>query len=136
MESPWGMLPEQKRIADYTDMLAAELEKDLAGKKLGTRVNASPMYKNSGFIISLHCGNHSITVMVSGDREKQDGVVINRDWYIGHYQGSSSPDELRKAADVYDGLVEFLDEKFGKPASEHDNRSTYFTLLEQTAAAV
>lgn len=139
MDTQWGMTEEERRIADFTDSLASEIDRNLTEKDYA-KVTTYALDKNSGFMINLsYHDKHSMEVMVSRSREEKGKLTIDRFWGIspmGISTGgrASSADELRNAAQGYDQMTRYLNEKFGKPISEHDGRSIYRANLEETVA--
>jgi hypothetical protein len=139
METQWTMTEEEKMMANFTDNLATNIERALTEKEGHTRVKTYALDKNSGFIIGLNYNDkHYIELMISESRAERGKVIIDLFWGIRSIIGistrgkSSSPNELRSAAQIYEETIKVLDSKFGKPISEHDGRSIYKSNLEST----
>lgn len=92
--------------------------------------------KHTGFMISwIYNGKLGSELIVTESREDKKRVVIDRFWNIQpmgyRRQYGFSPEELRTAAKIYEGLTKILEREFGKPISEHDNGTIYEKHLEE-----
>ena len=131
---------ETKGMAGFTRDLGYEIETTLSKKGYDVDVSQCHLDGNDGFLITWNYhGKHSANVMISRNREADDeneliidrfhgirGVDIIRRGFV------STPTELRNAAQIYDEVTGLLENKFGKPISEHDGRSIYRSSLERT----
>ena len=139
MGNLWELPVDSKGMTGFTRKLGFDIENRLGERgygRLDVEVNYSDLDKSSGYILSWNYrGKHGAELMIT----KSDGgriLIIDRFWAIKPCQisrggVSSSPDELRSTAQIYDEIENLLDEKFGKPISEHDGRSIYRTKLEE-----
>ena len=139
MESPWGMTPYQKLVADFTDALANDIASILTGEYSNVDVGASPLDKNSGFMIMWeYAERHRAEIMVSKSREGEENALAVNEFVgvqpvvsFGRKIPPSMPYHLRTAAAIYEKVGELLSHKFGKPVSEHHGRIVYRAHLEK-----
>ena len=147
MSNLWKIPIHAQGMAGVTRDLGYAIESALKEKGhkvdgLNVDINQQPLDGDTGFLLTWsYKSKHSGEIMISRSREGRglrdtNALTIDRFWGIRPVLGigeeqSSSPAELRAAAQIYDDITALFYDKFGNPISEHDGRSIYRTYLEQ-----
>ena len=129
-----GLAVSSKRLEDFAKLLGRDIEKRLS--ELGYRspeINFDYSFlddENCCFIYWNYKKRNYSQIKITKNNKREDKFTIERFWAIlpcpisgGTF--SSTSDDLRNTARVYDEVAKLLGEKFGKPVLERDERTVY-----------
>ena len=129
----WEYSGNETGMKGFSINLGCELEAMFKEQERDVRVNLNALDRNTGYMLTLISEDRfmwelMITEKKYGSPEK--GLIINRFLGITHappprFKGSSLTKHLRNVADAYDTFQSFIEQKFGKPISEHHGRAIY-----------
>ena len=139
----WRIEAKTDGIMGFTRDLGKGIEKKLGEKgydSLDLNVNYYHLDKDTGYVISWNYKDKHFSELTITEDKEENALIIDQFHGITPCQRfgiikSSSPEELRNAAQIYQEVASLLETKFGKPVSEHDGRTIYRARLDEKVFA-
>jgi len=128
MEGLWKLSANAEGIEGFVRDLGYDLQKELKSKEKKVELEQSRLDKDTGFILYWKTKKHYGEIMITESRRENGILLVERFEGISSLERVSLPGDLRNAAEIYDNIDSFLQNKYGKPTQSHA-RETYKAVM-------
>ena len=139
----WKYSRDSTGMKGFSINLGRELEAMFEEQERDVEVNLHALDKDTGYTLTLISGDRFAWELMISEKKynsPEKGLIIDRFLGITPIHMStggrqSLTKHLRNTANAYDAVQLLVEQKFGKPISEHDGRATYTAFLQKEQEA-